>query len=430
MARAAEFLPTPGWAGAGAGASLWPTVTIGLVLTGEVAAEVFLVPDAGRAALLSALTGLTLFGALLRTLVLDGPYLPRSVIRLVAVLAPVIFVTIYGYGIAVTRGNDPYYVAADLYHLILEIGLVALLTVWVLHRRAERDVQVLVIGVGLATGGVAFGASLLGAVGLVETGGHFVESVGLWRMFAGRGFPLVPLTLCTALLASGRVSPRLRPWLWLATGLLFIDLVLALKRAMWLTYLGVLPILFWRAATLRVLLLGGVIALPAALAATILRPDIVLGVFYFLNSLLTYNPNYTILDTLMERYEQIELVAVYLFGQPWGHGLGAEFLTYWPGENTYGYVHYIHNLYVYYLLQLGYLGCLLLFSSFLIVMWLLWRRIDRGDPLDWAIRAGLAAVLCVLVPGLTMVSLHSAFAGFVVGFGVWLVSRPLPSGRT
>ena len=128
----------------------------------------------------------------------------------------------------------------------------------------------------------------------------------------------------------------------------------------------------------------------------------------------------------MERYEQIGLVAGYLFGQPWGHGLGAEFLTYWPSENTYGYVHYIHNLYVYYLLQLGYLGCLLLFSSYLIVMWLLWRRIDQGDPLDWAVRAGLAAILSVLVPGLTMVSLHSAFAGFVIGFGVWLISRPLP----
>ena len=429
MARAAEALPAPSWPTANAGASLWPVATIGLVLTGEVAAEVLLVPDAGRAAILSALTAMTLFMTLLRTLVVDGPYVPRSVIRLVAVLAPVIFVTVYGYGIAVARGNDAYYVAADLYHLILEVGLIALLTVWVMHRRSERDVHVLVIGIGLATGGVAFGGSLLGAAGLIETGGHFVESVGLWRMFAGRGFPLVPLVLCTALVASGRVSTRLRPWLWLATGILFIDLVLALKRAMWLTYLGVLPILFWRAATLRVLLLGGVIALPAVLVATILRPDIVLSVFYFLNSLLTYNPNYTILDTLMERYEQIELVAGYLFGQPWGHGLGAEFLTYWPGENTYGYVHYIHNLYVYYLLQLGYLGCLLLFSSFVIVMWLLWRRIDRGDPLDWALRGGMAAILCILVPGLTMVSLHSAFAGFVVGFGVWLVSRPLPAGR-
>jgi len=184
---------------------------------------------------------MVLFATLLRTLVVDGPYFPRCVVRLVAVLAPVIFVTIYGYGIAVARHNDPYYVAADLYHLILEIGLVALLTVWVLDRRRERDLQVLVIAIGLATGAMALGASILGAAGLIEGGGHLVESVGLWRMIGGRGFPLVPLVLCTALLASGRVSPRLRPWLWLASGLLFIDLVLALKRAMWLTYLGVLP---------------------------------------------------------------------------------------------------------------------------------------------------------------------------------------------
>ena len=50
MARAAEALPAPDWGGAGAVASIWPTAAIGLVLTAEVAAEVFLVPDAGRAA--------------------------------------------------------------------------------------------------------------------------------------------------------------------------------------------------------------------------------------------------------------------------------------------------------------------------------------------------------------------------------------------
>ena len=426
MARAADALPHLPTRTADGGVSLWPTVTIGLVLVGEVAAEVFLVPDAGRAALLSVLVAGALFAALMRSLVMDGPYAPRSLLRLLAVLSPVLFVTVYGYGVAAARGNDAYYVAADLYHLILEICVMALLTVWVLHRRTERDLQIMIVGIGLATGGVALCGSLLGATGLVETGGHFVESVGLWRMFAGRGFPLVPLALCTALLASGRVLPSLRPWLWLATGILFIDLVLALKRAMWLTYVGILPILFWRAQTLRVLIFAGMIALPAAIAATILRPDIVLDVFYFMNSLLTYNPNYTILDTLMERYEQIELVAGYLFGQPWGHGLGAEFLTYWPGENTYGYVHYIHNLYVYYLLQLGYLGCLLLFASFAIVLWMLWRRLDRDPELDWATRASFAAILCILVPGVTMVSLHSAFAGFVVGLGVWVTSRPLP----
>ena len=40
--------------------------------------------------------------------------------------------------------------------------------------------------------------------------------------------------------------------------------------------------------------------------------------------------------------------------------------------------------------------------------------------------AALAAIICILVPGLTMVSLHSAFAGFAIGLGVWLISQPLP----
>jgi len=427
MARAADALYRPALNRAAEGGAMWPSIAIGMVLVGEVGAEVFLVPDAGRAALLSVLTFMALFAAMLRTLVVEGPYVPRSLLRLASVLTPIFFVTAYGYAIAAARGNSGYYIAADLYHLILEVCIVALLTVWVLHRRSERDLQVVIISIGLSTGAMAFFGSVLGAAGLVETGGHFVESVGLWRMFAGRGFPLVPLALCTALLARhASVPPSLRPWLWLATGLLFIDLVLALKRAMWLTYVGILPLLFWRASTLRVLLVVGMIGLPAALLAMVLRPDIVLNAFHFLNSLLTYNPNYTILDTLMERWEQIELVAGYLFLQPWGHGLGAEFLTYWPGENTYGYVHYIHNLYVYYLLQLGYLGCLLLFSSFAIVVYLLWRRMGRGDSLEWALRAAIAAIICILVPGLTMVSLHSAFAGFAIGLGAWLVSQPLP----
>ena len=57
---------------------------------------------------------------------------------------------------------------------------------------------------------------------------------------------------------------------------------------------------------------------------------------------------------------------------------------------------------------------------------MLWRRLDRDPELDWATRASFAAILCILVPGVTMVSLHSAFAGFVVGLGVWVTSRPLP----
>jgi hypothetical protein len=131
----------------------------------------------------------------------------------------------------------------------------------------------------------------------------------------------------------------------------------------------------------------------------------------------------------MERHEQLSLVAGYVFGEPFGHGLGAEFLTYWPSENTYGYVHYIHNLYVYYLLQLGWAGCLLLFSSYALVLWMLWRRLDRDSEMDWAVRAAFAGILCILVPGVTMVSLHSVFAGFVLGFGVWLASRPMPRRR-
>ena len=131
MARAADALLQLPTRTAGGGVSLWPTVTIGLVLVGEVAAEVFLVPDAGRAALLSVLTAGALFAALMRSLVIDGPYVPRSLLRLLAVLSPVLFVTVYGYGIAAARGNDVYYVAADLYHLILEVCVMALLTVWV-----------------------------------------------------------------------------------------------------------------------------------------------------------------------------------------------------------------------------------------------------------------------------------------------------------
>lgn len=395
------------------------------ILAAEIAAELFAESEVVRAAAVGAVLMLVATAIVAYAATAGAFRIRRSLAEQLLVLAPLALAGLYGAALGVYRGNSVYYVAADVYHTFFELLLVTVIAAVFFQRLTPVQLVRTLSWTFLLLGGMGVMGTLLGMAGLISTGGHEVEALGLWRLNAGRGFPEVPLIL---LLASYRYRGPLPAAVRLVRAAAVFVLVLSfaavLKRSMWLTFLAVSPVLFLHKRLIGIGVAAALGILPLLVLGYLLAPGLFLAAGAAAAQLLTYNPNYTVEDTLVERVQQIANVWPYMKATVLGYGSGAEFYTYWPGENRYGYVHYVHNLYVYYFLQLGYAGLVLYFAPFAALGWRLWRRVGEPDHLEWVRRGALAATVALLANGLTMVSLHTTFAGVMLALGVVSLTVP------
>jgi hypothetical protein len=227
--------------------------------------------------------------------------------------------------------------------------------------------------------------------------------------------------LILLLVATSRAPVKL-PELWrlirmLALVMLLLALAFTLKRTLWLTFIGASLFLFLPKRFLKIGLISVPVVALAIWGLFLYFPNFAWGLVKGLASTITYNPNYTVEDSLAERVQQLVSLRQY-FGNPVGYGFGAQFYAYWSGGNTYGFVHYIHSLYAFNVLQLGYAGVTLFVIAYSVLLKDLWAEIGRRTDLEWLARGTFAATLSVLVTGLTLISTHTVFNGLVFGLGL------------
>ena len=323
-------------------------------------------------------------------------------------------ITAYGLIMGLIAGNDGYYLAAGAYHWAVELMAIALLASVAAHRLGPAGTLRLVAVLGLALALVSL-AGVIGAhLGLVEHGGHFVgRQDRLWRLEAGMAFPLVLMLYVIAALSLGDAPRPWRPLLLVATLLLAIVLLVTLKRAMWLSLIVGLLVLWLPAPRARWLAVWASLLAAAAVTYVIIDASRVFAVVDFL----TYNPDYRVVDTIADRSQQLADVWAYVVAQPFGHGFGAEFFTYVPGRDARVDVHYIHSIYVTYLLQLGLPATVLAVQLWYAFSMRVVRSIGRHAPWDWVLRATLASLIVIALNGIILNATHTVWAGLTIGLG-------------
>ena len=335
-----------------------------------------------------------------------------------AIVGMLLVVGAYATVLGLVRHNDIYYLGADLYHWWIELFFVAYFTYAVAKRITPGALVRNMIAISIVLGSLTLIVVVLGSIGLATGGGHKVASLNIWRLEAGRGYPiLLTLLLFASLRARVGLTQAWKLARFVGAALLLFALLITLKRTMWLTFIGASVFLYLPKRFLKAGLVAAPVGLGGVAAVVALYPNAVIRALETVALTLTYNPNYTVEETLGERVQQMALLVPYM-SDPIGYGFGAQFYTYWPGENTYGYVHYIHNLYVYDLLQLGYGGIALFVIAYAMLLKGLWNEIGKRSPYEWLARGAFAATAAVLVSGLTLISTHTVFHGLVFGLGL------------
>ncbi len=389
------------------------------VLAGEVLGWVLLDSDTTRALLVTLLLGPFLLAAAWQVLWNRPVRLPRLRPAHVCVLMVWAGVGVAALVIALLYQNTPYYIAADIYHWFVEILLVALVTVWVLGRGEASDAAWIVVMMGLLVGVICVVTFLLGTLQLTHGGTHYVGNLGVARLIVGRGTPQLMFLIVTAALwwrkSWDKRTNRLLVLAWL---LLAVALAATLKRTLWLSF----PVAaMWVILPRRWLLAGLAGLAPLVVLAGciyVAMPRTINWMAQRAANALTYNPSFTVEETLARREAQLQSVWPYIVDQPSGHGLGASVFAFWTRGQTYDEVHYIHNFYAYYGLQLG-VGLLLL--TLLLAGWLGWTWLNqKGDEGVWgfATRAALGSLVALAINGMSLVATHTVFAGFALGLGL------------
>ncbi len=393
---------------------LW--LLAGLMLA-EVAASLFTESDVARAAVVSSVVMIFLFLAVAQACISRRFEIPRAKgehLVLMLIVAAGLYATVLG----LARNNNIYYLVADIYHWWIELFFVAYLTYVVTRRIGSAALVKSIVLISLVLGVVTLAAVVLGSLGLTSAAGHNVAAINVFRLDAGRGYPMLLLLL---LFATSRAPVRL-PELWslirlVASVMLLLALAFTLKRTLWLTLMGASLFLVLPKRFLKIGLISVPVVALSIWGVFVFFPNFAWGIVDALAASITYNPNYTVEDSLAERLQQIISLQPY-FNNPVGYGFGAQFYAYWSGGNTYGNVHYIHSLYVFNLLQLGYAGVTLFVIAYALLLKDLWAEIGRKSDLEWLARGAFAATLSVLVTGLTLISTHTVFNGMVFGLGL------------
>jgi hypothetical protein len=399
--------------------SLWAVAMLGALLVAEVLGWIASDSDSARAAIVCAVMALLLLPAVLRLSLRKPVWIPRLTPTYATIALSFALIGFYALVVALFRGNDRYYIAADLYHWYIELLLMAAVTLWVLGHAQPVGVARTIALYGLIVGLLGLAVVALGSVGLSTRGGHYVRSLGVLRLIIGRGTPQLLLIVVTTALWYSRYWDRATRLLLLAAWLLLLlCLAATLKRTLWISFpiaaaVAILP--------RRILLLVGIALLfwvPMLAVMGFVFPDLLADLLHQAANLLTYNPSFTIEETLARRGTQLQSVWPYVLDNPLGYGFGAEIYAFWTRGQTYAEVHYIHNLYAYYVLQLGIAPVVILA---MLALWLAQTFFDVYDqPTAWSFcaRAGLGCLIALALNGASLVPTHTIFAGFAIGVGV------------
>ncbi len=411
------------------------TVILLAILSAEILASIASDSDALRAAAVSLVVGPTLLLLFFSWCMAPSLNLKKYVVKPLVMATSMVAVGVYGMAIAVLRHNSMYYLAADVYHWFIELLLMTAITIWAVARSQPIGIAIALAAHGIILGGMGLFTFVAGTAGFPVHGGQIVSNLHIWRLELSRGFPMLPLLFTTAALFIRKRDPwpkQVRVLLWIAFAIYLPGLVVTLKRSMWLCYLGGVVLLFLSKRKIMWGAIIGLVSIPIIATFVVLFRDAIMSALVGMADLLTYNPSYSVEDTLGERVKQILTMLPYLAKNMYGYGMGAQFYGYWPGENTFGVVHYIHNLYIYYLLQIGLPGTGMMFFLLVWLLWTLLSHMGRDQEWEWILRASFASVTAMAVNGMVLVSIHTCFAGLVVGLGLMAYIRvrdPVPARR-
>lgn len=328
---------------------------------------------------------------------------------------------IYPLFLGVANQNNLYHLLADVYHWYVEIILVALIVARLVMSSTDQMIRRTIILMGLFSGVIAFFFQLFASLGLMQVVGEKVQTVGIYRMSAGRGYPIIPLLLLLSTFLMREKLTRFEGAMrWVALFLLFLNMVFVLKRVMWLSFFVAVFLIFSkRRAALyvyRSVVLGAILMVFIISVAQ----EQFLGVVNNVFSFMIYNPNYTIEETLAERISQITGLSEYVKNGVLGYGFGANYHTYDPKLNYWSDVHYVHNAYLFYGLQFG---SVMTFVCVVLGLFYLRKseKVVFAKRASWVYVAAFASLVAALISGLTLISMHTVLFGLVVGvmMGSW-----------
>ena len=178
---------------------------------------------------------------------------------------------------------------------------------------------------------------------------------------------------------------------------------------MWLSTAASMGCVLLPSHVLRRLAITAVIGITAASSLLIIYGNQVFSNLDFL----TYNENYSVADTMEDRQNQL-LDALKLI-ELQGKGLGAEVEIYKVGTNEVDRLHHVHSLYLFQFLQLGIVSASLCFAYLAALPLILNELSTDRQRHDWRIPAAVASIVGLTLNGVTLVSMHSAFAGIAFG---------------
>jgi len=251
----------------------------------------------------------------------------------------------------------------------------------------------------------------------------------IWRLEAGRGFPAVPLTFITAVLAKSRPEGLLKLLARLAFVVMLAVLVVTFKRAQWLVY-ACLVVGFLMPSRWQWLVRWAAIVLMAFVAAVIpLLPGGLDQAKDMVLKMLEYNPNYETQDALDGRAMQYESVIPHVLARPLGHGFGAKIYVYTPSQDDQAETHYVHDAYLYYAVQLGLPGTLLAMLLLAGLLVSLALRFGLDPDWDWLVHGAFTSVCAMSVISLTLICFHTPVFGFSLGMALLALQRVPRRGR-
>ncbi len=165
---------------------------LAFVMLSEVGCLVLTDSDVVRAAIICGIIIIIISFKVSYSLVSCSIVISGIVNQSIKLFLPSVVASLYGIGIALLQGNAPYYLLADIYHFVAEMLLITILTLLFFQFDVKTGISRLII-ILLALGIMGLTSSIFGLLGLSAAGGHYVESIGFWRMKAGRGFPEIPV---------------------------------------------------------------------------------------------------------------------------------------------------------------------------------------------------------------------------------------------
>jgi hypothetical protein len=323
------------------------------------------------------------------------------------------------------KGNAPLYIAADIYHWFIEIIATAFLGVWAASRYSLARVCSSYVRACVVYGLIGVAVTTLGMLHMAPGGGSNVQGSSLFRLELGRGYPLIPLIIVGSIFfyPTDRMSSRTKAAVLLASILLGLAMLATLKRTQWL----VVPVCLFGAMLTRRQLIFTVVMLACGFvvlwAANNTMPHQVENFVELAKEKLTYNKNWTIDQTMKARELQAQDGIREGLRSPVGQGFGAEIDTISALGTQTVKVHYLHSLHAYYILHFGPLGYGVVLFSVGALCLAVFRAFDQVVDCQWMVRAALFSLLAFVVTGLTMVSVHTCFAGVALALGITSYSR-------